>query len=89
MVLCAVGDGTVKILEPPADAVPGAVVSFPGFGEIPREPLPASQIAKKKILEGILPDLKTDGAGVAMYKDSPFMLGEQRVVSELKNVHVS
>jgi aminoacyl tRNA synthase complex-interacting multifunctional protein 1 len=89
MVLCAVADGhsIVKLLEPPASAKPGDAVTFPGYSLC--EPLPASQIAKKKILEGLLPDLKTDTEGVAKYKDAAFMIGSEHAFSELKNVQIS
>jgi len=88
MVLCACADGhgTVKLLEPPASANPGDVVTFPGYSG---EALPASQIAKKKVLEGILPDLKIDATGVAKFKEAAFMIGSDHAFSELKNVQIS
>ena len=90
MVLCAVGEGhgTVKILEPPSSAAIGERVIFPGHEG---EPASASQVAKKKILEGILPDLRTDEFGKAMWKDVPFTIGQTAAhcISEMKNVSIS
>ncbi len=56
MVLCAVSGNhdVVKLLEPPADAQVGERVTFPGFSG---EPFPANQVAKKKILEGLAPQV--------------------------------
>ncbi|KAJ1425179.1 hypothetical protein B484DRAFT_305398, partial [Ochromonadaceae sp. CCMP2298] len=71
MVLCAVNfDHTViKLVEPPAGAEVGERVSFPGFVDEPATP---AQMAKKKILEGLAPGLRTDAKGVAMWENSPF-----------------
>ncbi len=65
-VLCACGDGhsVVRLLAPPADSAIGARVTFPGF---PGEPASSSQVAKKKVLEGLLPDLHTDDKGEGMF----------------------
>ena len=58
MVLCACNaDHTiVKLLDPPADALPGAQVSFPGYFGVPALP---THMAKKKILEKLAPKVYT------------------------------
>lgn len=99
MVICASNsDHTdVKLLEPPAGAQPGDHVSFPGFGledELKeggkrREPASSAQVAKKKILEKLAPDLKTDSNGVAHWRSSPFTVGTHGTVgSGLSNAVV-
>jgi len=76
MVLCAVSSdhSVVKLLEPPATAEVGDRVVFPGF---PADAVPATpaQMAKKKILEGLAPMLRTDAEGVAHWDQSPFKMG--------------
>jgi aminoacyl tRNA synthase complex-interacting multifunctional protein 1 len=72
MVLCASseGKGDVKILEPPAGAVPGERVSFQGHEAPPAAP---SRMAKKKILEAVLPGLKVSDTLEATFEGIPFM----------------
>jgi aminoacyl tRNA synthase complex-interacting multifunctional protein 1 len=67
MVLCAASeDGSkVEFIEPPAGAAIGERVTVEGFdGEAATE----NQVIKKKMLDVIFPDLKTDSSGVATYK---------------------
>ena len=54
--LCAssADHSVICLVEPPAGTAAGARVSFPGFEG---EPATAAQVAKKKILEGLLPDV--------------------------------
>lgn len=56
MVICASNpDHTVvKLLEPPSNAMVGDRVTFDGFTG---EPASASALAKKKILEKLLPEV--------------------------------
>jgi phenylalanyl-tRNA synthetase alpha chain len=70
MVLCAATeDGSkVRFVEPPADAKLGERVMVAGYDG---EPATENQIIKKKMLDAIFPDLKTNGAGVATYKGIP------------------
>ena len=69
MVLCAASsDGQVRFLEPPADAEIGERVFVEGYDG---EPATENQVIKKKMLNLIFPDLKTDGNGVATYRDVP------------------
>jgi hypothetical protein len=56
-------------VEPPADAVIGERVMIEGFDG---EPATENQVIKKKMLDVISPDLKTNGEGVATYKGKPF-----------------
>lgn len=68
MVLCAVSDdgSSVKFIEPPVDAKVGERVTFDGFDG---EPATENQILKKKMLDKIFPDLKTNSDGQVTYKD--------------------
>lgn len=67
MVMCASNaDHTqVECMEPPANAKIGERVEFEG---ISGNPEPENKVAKKKIFESISPDLKTDAAGVCVWK---------------------
>lgn len=71
MVMCASNeDGSkVEFVEPPVDAKVGERIMFNGFEG---DPATENQIQKKKMLDVIFPDLKTDGSGVATYKEVPF-----------------
>lgn len=70
MVLCAVSeDGeSVVFVEPPADAAVGERVMVDGFDG---EPATENQVIKKKMLDAIFPELKTDETGTAVYKGKP------------------
>ncbi|CAG9562569.1 unnamed protein product [Danaus chrysippus] len=70
MVMCASSPEKVEVLIPPSDAVPGDLVSCEGF---PREPEPQLN-PKKKIFETCAPDLKTNDAAIACYKDNPLVV---------------
>jgi hypothetical protein len=108
MVLCGVSKdhSVVKLLQAPEGATVGARVTFPGF-TTNGEPASSSQMAKKKILEGLAPlvrtifvnfsthffvvlliffppiysQLRTDGAGVAHWDQSPFTIAGAGVCS--------
>jgi len=73
MLLCASNaDHTVvEPLDPPAGSAPGDRLGFEADGARPGEaPAPASanQVAKKKVWEGVQPDLKTSPDRVATWK---------------------
>ena len=69
MVLCASsGDQVVKFVEPPEGAQIGERIVVEGFDG---EPATENQIIKKKMLDVIFPDLKTDSSGIATYKGIP------------------
>lgn len=70
MVMCASGDGKVEPIAPPADSKPGDAITFEGFERVPDAVLPP----KKKIYEGVAPELKTNDQGVATYKGIPFVV---------------
>lgn len=89
MVMCASED-TVEPVEPPAGAVPGDKITFPGISGPGKDPATANAMKKKKYLEKILPDLKTDGSMVACYKGVPFTVEGKGVctVKSMKNAHI-
>lgn len=70
MVLCASSeDGRkVEFIEPPPGAAVGERITVEGFNG---EPATENQILKKKMLDVIFPDLKTNASGVATYKGVP------------------
>ncbi|KAG5192932.1 hypothetical protein JKP88DRAFT_268903 [Tribonema minus] len=71
MVLCASNaDHTVvKFVNPPEGAPAGACITFPGRAGEPATP---AQIQKKKIMEKVMPLMKTDDAGVPGFDGCPF-----------------
>lgn len=81
MVLCASTDDGSKVvfLEPPADAEIGERCSCDGFEG---EPATENQVGKKKILDKVFPDFRTDGDGVATYKGVPLTAGSGRCQAE-------
>eukprot|EP00035_Acanthoeca_spectabilis_P006941 m.130746 g.130746 ORF g.130746 m.130746 type:complete len:107 (+) comp13727_c0_seq1:3918-4238(+) len=84
MLMCA-GESVVEPLDPPTDAVPGDTITFPGISSPDKPPASANQMRRKKILEVLKPDLRTDGKCVACYKGVPFTVagkGVCTVVSE-------
>jgi aminoacyl tRNA synthase complex-interacting multifunctional protein 1 len=69
MVLCASNsDGKVQFVEPPDAAAVGERIMVPGFEG---EPATENQIIKKKMMDIIFPDLKTNADGIATYKGAP------------------
>mmetsp|Transcript_37683 Transcript_37683/g.91665 ORF Transcript_37683/g.91665 Transcript_37683/m.91665 type:complete len:284 (+) Transcript_37683:84-935(+) len=91
MVLCAsADDGKVVFVDPPTDAEIGTTVTCPGFEG---EPASENQVGKKKILDKVLPDLKTNDDGVACYKGVPLQCGPSGgscvAQGELSNAKVS
>uniref|UniRef100_A0A7S2W9S6 tRNA-binding domain-containing protein n=2 Tax=Eucampia antarctica TaxID=49252 RepID=A0A7S2W9S6_9STRA len=83
MVLCSVNeDGSkVEFVEPPADAKIGERVMVDGFDG---EPASENQIIKKKMMDKIFPDLKTNSDGVATYKNQPLSTEAGPCVSQTK-----
>jgi len=83
MVLCAVNEdaSTVEFVEPPTDAQIGERVMVEGFDG---EPASENQIIKKKMLDKIFPDLKTNSDGVATYKDLPLSTEAGPCISQTK-----
>ena len=88
MVLCACNEDhtIVKLVSPPVGSKPGERVTFPGYEG---EPASANEVAKKKILEGLAPHLKTDESGVANWKGAAFTVADGVCSSELPSATVS
>lgn len=69
MVLCAANsEGAVQFIEPPDGAEIGERVAVEGYDG---EPATENQVIKKKMLDVIFPDLKTNDDGVPCYKGVP------------------
>ena len=81
MVMCAANeDGSkVEFVVPPEGAEIGERVMVEGFDG---EPATENQIIKKKMLDAIFPDLKTDGSGTAMYKGKALSTGAGPCVAQ-------
>mmetsp|Transcript_17496 Transcript_17496/g.26561 ORF Transcript_17496/g.26561 Transcript_17496/m.26561 type:complete len:239 (+) Transcript_17496:119-835(+) len=86
MVLCASKEDEVKFVEPPADAVIGERVMIDGYDG---EPATENQVIKKKMLNAIFPDLKTDDDGLATYKGVPFTTSAGACKASLINAEIS
>lgn len=91
MVLCASNaDHTaVETMEPPADAKIGERVLFEGYEN--GEPEPEAKVAKKKILEAVSPDLKTNAEGICVWKGalSKTSGGPVKASKGMANAHVA
>lgn len=90
MVLCAsTEDGSkVVFVDPPQDAAIGERVLVEGYDG---EPATENQVIKKKMLDAIFPDLRTDSNGIASYKGVPLTAGTGQCIAEgeLGNAQVS
>jgi methionine--tRNA ligase beta chain len=88
MVLCASSssDGSVKFVEPPEGAAVGERVTVDGYAG---EPATENQLLKKKMLEEILPDLRTNGDGVATYKGAPLKTSAGPCRASLPNAEIA
>jgi len=86
MVMCSSTDDKVKFVEPPADAAIGERVMVEGCEG---EPATENQILKKKMLDQIFPDLKTDMSGVAGYKGKAFQTSAGPCLPSLPNADVA
>lgn len=86
MVLCASSDSGVQFVEPPEGAQVGERITVQGFEG---EPATENQVLKKKILEAVFPDLKTNGDGVATYKGVPLSTSAGPCRSGLANVPIA
>eukprot|EP00213_Chloropicon_mariensis_P002257 CAMPEP_0197473444 /NCGR_PEP_ID=MMETSP1309-20131121/4805_1 /TAXON_ID=464262 /ORGANISM="Genus nov. species nov., Strain RCC998" /LENGTH=273 /DNA_ID=CAMNT_0043012557 /DNA_START=13 /DNA_END=831 /DNA_ORIENTATION=+ len=83
MVLCASNDDHTKVdpLRPPEGAAIGEKITFEGFSGEPIEVINP----KKKLLEKLFPDLKTDADGVATYKGAVFKASTGVCKASLQN----
>jgi methionine--tRNA ligase beta chain len=87
MVMCASdSDGNVKFVEPPTDAAIGERIMVEGYDG---EPATENQVIKKKMLEQIFPDLKTNGSGIACYKGVPLSTSAGPCQPTLPNADVA
>ena len=87
MVLCASGDdGTVQFIEPPDNAEIGERVHVQGFDGAPAT---ENQIIKKKMLDVIIPDLKTNNEGIPSYKGIPLSTSSGPCKPSIPNARVS
>ncbi|KAL7534940.1 hypothetical protein ACHAWF_004999 [Thalassiosira exigua] len=90
MVLCASTDDGSKVVfvDPPEDAEIGERVLVDGFAG---EPATENQVIKKKMLDAIFPDLRTDSNGIASFKGVPLRAGTGKCIAEggLENAQVS
>ena len=87
MLLCAsnADHTSVEPLDPPAGAAPGDRLGFDLDGARPgpdaAPPASANQVAKKKIWEGVQPDLKTTADRVATWKGAAMVGADGGVVT--------
>ncbi|XP_050525183.1 aminoacyl tRNA synthase complex-interacting multifunctional protein 1-like isoform X1 [Daktulosphaira vitifoliae] len=82
MVMCASTPDKVEILEPPAGAVPGDIISVEGYMRSPDKVL--------KVFDQVAEDLKTNDANQATYKGIPWTITNKGIVvaQSLKNVKI-
>ncbi|CAM9335337.1 unnamed protein product [Ascophyllum nodosum] len=78
MVMCAaaaLGDGKehVEFIVPPENVPLGEKLLFDGVSGGPFEPATAAQMEKKKILERVLPELRTDEEGTVRWRQHALM----------------
>jgi aminoacyl tRNA synthase complex-interacting multifunctional protein 1 len=92
MVLCASNaeHTSVELVVPPPDATIGERIVFDGL-DAHREPEPETKVAKKKIFEGIAPDLRTDADGYVAWKThrAQSSVGPVRAIKQMPNASVS
>jgi aminoacyl tRNA synthase complex-interacting multifunctional protein 1 len=88
MVLCAVNeaDNKVVFVNPPEGSEIGERVMVEGFEG---EPATENQVLKKKMLDAIFPDLKTNDEGLATYQGKPLTTSAGACTAELKNAIIS
>lgn len=86
LVLCTSNSDhtVVDFVVPPEGAAVGERVMFPGFEGEPEDVLNP----KKKQLDAVSPDLKTNADGVACYKDVPFTTSAGVCTSSLKDCFI-
>lgn len=87
MVMCASTPEKVEIMEPPANAVPGDLVSCDGFIHNPDQPF---MNPKKKIFETVAPDLKVNDEFIGTFKGAKLIVeGKGPIKSQtLTNVNI-
>ena len=85
-VLCASNADHTQVdpLRPPAGVPIGEKLTFEGFTGEPIDVINP----KKKLLEKLFPDLKTDADGVAKYKNAAFTTSKGTCTASLKDALV-
>ena len=87
MVMCASdSEGNIRFVEPPADAAIGERVMVEGYDG---EPATENQVIKKKMLEKVFPELKTNSQGIACYKGVPLSTSAGPCQPTLPNADVA
>jgi methionine--tRNA ligase beta chain len=86
MVCCSSKNGKVQFVEPPEGAAIGERVMVEGYEG---EPATENQVIKKKMLEAIFPDLKTNSNGIACYKGVPLSTSAGPCKSSLLDADVA
>lgn len=86
MVLCASSGDKVQFVEPPAGAAIGERVMVEGYEG---EPATENQVIKKKMLDQIFPDLRTNSEGIASYKGKPLSTSAGPCKSSLPGAEVA
>jgi aminoacyl tRNA synthase complex-interacting multifunctional protein 1 len=87
-VLCAADKSKVKFIVPPDGSAIGERVAVEGYSG---EPATENQIIKKKMMDVIFSELKTDEIGVATYRGIPLSTSAGVCVAQdnLPNCQVS
>lgn len=86
MVLCASTPDKVELIQFDESCTPGQVVTCEGFD---RRPDPVLN-PKKKVWEGVAPDLKVNAEGVVVYREQPLLIDGRSPLTapSLRNVPV-
>ena len=93
MVLCASNEDHTKVefAIPPEDAPIGERVTFTSVKM--NDPEPENKVAKKKMLEKLLPDFKTNASGMVYWKDeqqtATTTKGPCKAINSMPNAHVA
>jgi aminoacyl tRNA synthase complex-interacting multifunctional protein 1 len=92
MVLCAsnADHTSVELVVPPPGATIGERIVFDGL-DATRAPEPDTKVAKKKIFEGMAPDLRTDAEGYVIWKThrAQSSVGPVRAIQQMPHASVS
>ncbi|KAF5842170.1 nucleic acid-binding protein [Dunaliella salina] len=86
-VLCASTEAHDKVVpvSPPEDARVGERITVAGYDQAPIEEVNP----KKKILERLFPDMRTNADGIPCYKGVPFSTSAGHVTSPVPEAHVA
>jgi tRNA-binding EMAP/Myf-like protein len=89
MVLCASNDDhtVVELIVPPASANIGDRVLFEDIAV--SEPATPAQMTKKKVFEGLAPELRTNAEGLPTWRGHVMTINGQRLLPVQPNAHVA